>query len=98
MFPQREKETHMRKTLVRNAATFATLIVCLAGCGKKTETATLGKNVTNYPLPDPPLVADCAPGIRGGRLVIAEPGDPQTFNPITANESSSQDIYRFFFA
>jgi peptide/nickel transport system substrate-binding protein len=49
-------------------------------------------------MPDPPLVAKCPPGKPGGRLVIAEPGDPKTFNPITANESSSQDIYRFLFA
>ena len=49
-------------------------------------------------MPDPPLVATCQPGIPGGRLVLAEPGDPKTFNPITANESSSLDIYRFLFA
>ena len=41
------------------------------------------KTAANYPLPDPPLVADCEPGIPGGRFVIAEPGDPKTFNPIT---------------
>jgi len=47
---------------------------------------------------EPPLIADCAPGIPGGRLVIATFGDPKTFNPITANESSSRDIYRLLFA
>ena len=88
----------MRKSLVRNAVIFVAVAVGLIGCGKKTETATPETSVANYPLPDPPLIADCEPGIRGGRLVIAEPGDPKTFNPITANESSSQDIYRFFFA
>ena len=76
---------------------FAAAIFCFSGCGKKSETAP-EKSAASYPLPDPPLVADCEPGIRGGRLVIAELGDPKTFNPITANESSSQDIYRYFFA
>ncbi|HVU26604.1 MAG TPA: ABC transporter substrate-binding protein [Verrucomicrobiae bacterium] len=72
--------------------------ILFSGCSKKAESVSSENSATNYPLPDPPLVADCNPGIRGGRLVIAEPGDPKTFNPITANESSSQDIYRFFFA
>jgi peptide/nickel transport system substrate-binding protein len=39
----------------------------------------------------------CEPGIPGGRLVISELGDPKTFNPITAGESSSTDITRFLF-
>ncbi|NJM55955.1 MAG: ABC transporter substrate-binding protein, partial [Verrucomicrobiae bacterium] len=52
-----------------------------------------------FPLPEPPLVVeDIEPGARGGRFVIATFGDPKTFNPITANESSSRDIYRFLFA
>ena len=75
---------------------FAAAIFGFAGCGKKTETAP-EKSAASYPLPDPPLVADCEPGIPGGRLVIGELGDPKTFNPITANESSSQDIYRLMF-
>ena len=47
---------------------------------------------------EPPQVADCPPGVRGGRLVIATFGDPKTFNPITENESSSRDIIRLLFA
>ena len=74
------------------------VVVCLVGCGKKTETATQEKSVLNYPLPDPPLVADCEPGVPGGRLVVALFGDPKTFNPITANEQSSEEIYRHLFA
>jgi len=85
------------KNFVRAFAVFAMTIFCLSGCGKKPAAAP-EKTAADYPLPDPPLVADCEPGILGGRLVIAEPGDPKTFNPITANESSSEDIYRFFFA
>jgi len=52
--------------------------------------------VTNYPLPDPPVVVACEPGIPGGRLVLSG-GDPKTFNPITAGEGSSTDITRFLF-
>jgi peptide/nickel transport system substrate-binding protein len=87
----------MNNSFVQNAAIFAALLVCLSGCGKKTETGP-PKTTANQPLPDPPLVANCHPGIPGGRLVIAEPGAPKTFNPITANESSSMDIFRFLYA
>src|SRR5208282_4763586 len=85
------------KNFIQTAAVFAATIVCLSGCGKKAEPPP-EKSAASYPLPDPPLVATCAPGIPGGRLVIAEPGDPKTFNPITENESSSQDIIRLLFA
>jgi peptide/nickel transport system substrate-binding protein len=74
------------------------MAIGLTGCGKKTESATPEKNAASYPLPDPPLVADCEPGIPGGRLVVALYGDPKTFNPITANEQSSEEIYRHLFA
>ena len=74
------------------------MIFCFSGCGKKSENVSSGNSATHYPLPEPPLVANCEPGIPGGRLVIAEPGDPKTFNPITADEASSIDINRFMFA
>jgi peptide/nickel transport system substrate-binding protein len=49
------------------------------------------------PTADPPRVVKCDPGVRGGRLVLAEFGDPKTFNPVTANETSSLDIiYKMF--
>jgi len=38
------------------------------------------------------------PGRPGGRLVMSTFGEPKTFNPITANESSSTDIITFLFA
>ena len=68
----------------------------LAGCGKK-ESAS-GDATQNAPLPEPPLVVKCEPGVRGGRLVIAQLGDPKTFNPITANETSSTDVLLRMFA
>ncbi|MHB8522786.1 MAG: ABC transporter substrate-binding protein [Limisphaerales bacterium] len=75
----------------------AAVVFAFAGCGKKSEEAP-GKSSASWPLPQPPYVAPCEPGRRGGRLVIATFGEPKTFNPITANESSSNDIIRFLFA
>ncbi len=68
---------------------------CLAGCGR--QSASSPKPAANYPLPDPPVVANCQPGIRGGKFIISEIGDPKTFNPITQNEQSSYEIIRFMF-
>jgi peptide/nickel transport system substrate-binding protein len=88
----------MKLTLVQVAAVFGTVLLCLSGCGKNGETASSGTSATNnYPLPSPPVVVDCPPGVPGGKLIISEPGEPKTFNCITANESSSNDILRFMF-
>ncbi|HEY1790993.1 MAG TPA: ABC transporter substrate-binding protein [Verrucomicrobiae bacterium] len=62
------------------------------------ETVSPAKSAANYPLPDPPYVAHCHPGVPGGRFVVAAYGDPKTFNPITANEATSEEIYRHMFA
>jgi len=86
----------MKNSLVRSAVIFAALLVCLSGCRKKAETPP-EKSAASYPLPDPPLVADCQPGIPGGRLVMALYGDPKTYNPITGNEQSSEEIYQHLF-
>ncbi len=87
----------MNKVLVPIVAVSA-LVGLLAGCGKNPSSSPAEKTAAHIPLPDPPLVAKCQPGVRGGRLMVASFADPKTFNPITANESSSQDIYRFLFA
>jgi len=73
------------------------LLLLVAGCGKKSGSESASRP-SNAPLPDPVLVAPCEPGIYGGRLVLATFGEPKTFNPITANESSSTDIIRYLFA
>ncbi len=86
----------MKTTFLRCVAALV-LAAGGSGCGKPTATAPV-RSAADYPLPKPPLVADCAPGIPGGRLVAAIYGDPKTFNPITANESSSEEIYRHLFA
>ena len=62
----------------------------LASCGKHEGSAS--SPAQNAPLAEPPYVSTCEPGVPGGRLVIAELGDPKTFNPITAAETSSTDI------
>ncbi len=84
------------KSFIRVVAVFTVAIVGLSGCGKKSDAPV--KSAADFPLADPPLVADCAPGVPGGRFVIATFGDPKTFNPITENEASSQDIIRHLFS
>ena len=91
------KARYMKNSLVRTAAVAAATVFVLTGCGRKSETAPV-KSTVNQLLADPPLVAECEPGIPGGRFVVASFGDPKTFNPITANESSSDNILRFMFA
>jgi peptide/nickel transport system substrate-binding protein len=83
------------KRFIGTATIFAAVIFCFSGCGKKT--ATPENSAASYSLPDPPLLADCQPGIPGGRLVLSTFADPKTFNPITANEDSSLEIYRLVF-
>ncbi len=89
------------KTLI-SIRMLVTVGLCLlsASCGKKQPSgaSTTPKGPDTYPLPEKPLVANCEPGKPGGRLVIAEPGDPKTFNPITASDLSSRDVYRLLFS
>ncbi|MGD0351681.1 MAG: ABC transporter substrate-binding protein [Verrucomicrobiota bacterium] len=87
----------MANSFVRNAVVSAVLMICLSGCGKRSEHAITEKSAASYPLPDPPVVVDCEPGVPGGRLVVAELGDPKTFNYIMADEGSSINICRFMF-
>ena len=86
----------MKNSFVRIAAVFAAaMFVCPAAERKRKRRQP--KSAASYPLPDPPVVVDCEPGIPGGRFVVSEIGDPKTFNYIMANESSSIDIGRFMF-
>lgn len=71
------------------------LIIGSAGCGKRPS-----GDAPQFvgPLPEPPMKYDIEPGQHGGRLVMSTFGEPKTFNPITANESSSTDITTFLYA
>lgn len=85
---------------VKTAVILGAGILCLSGCGKKsgTELVSPENSTNNYPLPDPPYVAHCHPGVLGGRFIVSAYGDPKTFNPITANEQTSEEIYRHLFS
>jgi peptide/nickel transport system substrate-binding protein len=85
----------MKKNCLKAVGILAAAIA-LSGCGKNSANSP-EKSAASYPLPEPPVIVDCQPGIRGGRLVICELGEPKTFNYITANEESSIDICRFMF-
>ena len=87
---------HMKKQMISNAIALFVIGFTLCGCGQKSETSP-EKSAASYPLPDPPVVVDCTPGVPGGRLVVGELGDPKTFNCIIANEVSSLNIFRFMF-
>ena len=73
------------------------VVTALSGCGKNTETSLQKNSAANYPLPDPPVVVNCQPGVRGGQFVICELREPKTFNFLMADESSSRYIGRFLF-
>src|SRR3954469_1792810 len=74
----------------------AATLALFSGCGKRAGDST-ASSAAAIPLPDPPLVFQGEPGIRGGHLIVAEFGDPKTFNPITQNEGSSDALIRFMF-
>ena len=80
----------------RSVAIVLAAATSFCGCGGKNESPASSSSAA-IPLPEHPLIAPCEPGIPGGRLVLATFGDPKTFNPITATELSSRDIYRFLF-
>lgn len=73
-------------------------LILASGCGRK-DSGSGGKAEAASPLPEPPMKYDnIEPGQHGGRLVMAVFGEPKTFNPITANESSSTDVLQTLFA
>lgn len=74
----------------------------LGGCGdssissKNSSSQTSTASAAKPPIEEP-YVNPCEPGVKGGRFVIANFSDPKTFNPITANETSSNDIVDMLF-
>jgi peptide/nickel transport system substrate-binding protein len=91
------KMKRMKNYFVPTAAVAVAAVMGLSGCGQKSENAISEKAAAGYPLPDPPVVVNCEPGNPGGKFVVAELGDPKTFNYLIANEASSMDIGRFMF-
>jgi len=85
------------KKFVWSHVFLAAAMVCLSGCGHKSETAISEQAAAGYPMPDPPVVVNCEPGVPGGKFIVDEITDPKTFNYIIANESSSYDVCRLLF-
>lgn len=50
------------------------------------------------PIPADADTAYAGPGRYGGRVLIGALGDPKTFNPIVASETSSRDVYGRMFS
>ena len=87
----------MKKKLIYGCGILAA-VFCLCGCGKNSETASLETTATNsYPLPDPPVVVNCTPGIRGGQFILGSLREPKTFNYLMSDELSSRYIGRMMF-
>jgi len=76
----------------------ASMLICagllcgLAGCGKQGRAKQEA-----HALPTPPLVAQCEPGVMGGRLTLAVPQGPRSFNPFLAADPASDNIVRLLF-
>jgi len=69
-------------------------VLALAGCGRSSGPPA----TASHALPEPPHVAACEPGQPGGRLVLAVPAPPRTFNPIYSPDGASDQIARLLFA
>ena len=81
----------MRLRAVFTAVGALALWLSAAGCGGRTSAAT--KHVDPHPIPDDAMVLELPEaGSYGGRFVIGHTASPKTFNPVMANETSSNDI------
>lgn len=69
--------------------TLAALAALAGGCGGARPQAWVDRE----PLPaDTMLTAMAEPGVHGGRFRMGASSAPRTFNPVVANESSSNDV------
>jgi len=53
----------MKEHLISNAIALFVIGFTFCGCGKNPENAITEKSAASYPLPEPPVVVDCEPGI-----------------------------------
>src|ERR1041385_7994933 len=77
------------KFLFHYSIWFAAALALLTGCGEGPK---------GHGLPDPPRITQCEPGNSGGRLSLAIPGNPRTFNPVFANDVASDAVVRLLFS
>ena len=78
------------------AALMTCLAFALAGCGGGARGS--GAYVDQHPLPpDTMTTAMDEPGKYGGRFVVGATSSPRTFNPIMANETSSNEVIQLLF-
>lgn len=89
----------VRISSARRSALFILLICVLIAGGCRRRTAEVTEYRDSHPLPEEPLVIE-APSIgkHGGRFVVSLAGNPRMFNPIMANEQSSNEILERAFA
>lgn len=82
-------------TVSRLLTGFLSLVaaIWLAGCGRAPEPA----QATGHALPQPPCVAQCAPGTLGGQLVLAIT-NPMSFNPLVGMDPASDAVTRMLFS
>ena len=72
-------------------------IVALFPAAEKKRNVASEKSAANYPLPEPPVVVNCPPGVSGGRVCGGRAPRAETFNFLIADELSSLYIGRFMF-
>ena len=64
-------------------------LVAVGGCSREPQ---------GHPLPEPPRVAACEPGIPGGRIALSLLGNPRTFNPVLGMDAASDGVIRLLFS
>ena len=80
---------------MRRIVPVVVLVTLLAGCGGPSGRSAWKDTL---PLPAEPYVTPMAErGVHGGRFVAGSTSSPKTFNPIMANETSSNEVVQRLF-
>lgn len=72
--------------------------LALAGLAAGCDRQNAAPSSAAHPLPTPPQVAACEPGVPGGQLVLPLSAPPRTFHPSYATDAASDQITRLLFA